>query len=48
VALYLLAVVTYILLGIFFPVLLYSWLVGAGYLLLLVWVLPAVVRRFAR
>ncbi len=35
----------YIILGVFFPALLFSWLVGAGFLLLCVWVLPALVRR---
>ena len=36
---------TYVALSVFFPVLLFSWIVGTGYLLLCVWILPALVRR---
>jgi hypothetical protein len=45
---YVFAAVSYIALGVLFPVLLYSWIVGAGYLLLCAWVLPALVRRLGR
>lgn len=46
--LYLIAGAVYIGLGVAFPVLLYSWVVGAGYLLLAVWVLPALWKRLRR
>jgi hypothetical protein len=46
--LYLVAGVVYIGLGVAFPALLYSWIVGAGFLLLAVWVLPALWKRFRR
>jgi hypothetical protein len=40
-ALYLAAGAAYITLGIFFPRVLLSWVEGAGFLLLAVWLLPA-------
>ena len=39
--LYLAAAVAYVTLGVFFPRVLFSWVEGAGFLLLAVWVLPA-------
>lgn len=42
-ALYLVAAAVYITLGVFFPKILLSWVEGAGFLLLAVWVLPALV-----
>jgi hypothetical protein len=47
-ALYLAAGVAYIALGVAFPELLISWPVGAGFLLLCVWLLPALFRRLLR
>jgi hypothetical protein len=47
-ALYLATGVAYIALGVAFPELLFSWPVGAAFLLLGVWVLPALVRRVLR
>ncbi|MDP9492423.1 MAG: hypothetical protein M3P42_09550 [Actinomycetota bacterium] len=44
-ALYLAAAVTYIALGVAVPDLLLSWVEGAGFLLLAVWLLPTLVRR---
>ena len=44
-ALYAAAAGAYIGLGVFVPELLLSWPVGAGFLLLAVWVVPALVRR---
>jgi len=44
-ALYVAAGVAYIALGVVWPDLLLSWVEGAGFLLLAVWVLPALVRR---
>jgi hypothetical protein len=44
-ALYLVAGAVYVTIGVFFPVFLISWPVAIGYLLLMVWVLPALVRR---
>lgn len=44
-ALYLAAGVAYIALGVAFPDLLWSWVEGAAFLLLAVWVLPSLVRR---
>lgn len=44
-ALYLAAGVTYIVLGVAFPDLLWSWLEGAAFLLLAVWLLPTLARR---
>ncbi len=47
-ALYLATAAAYISLGVAFPELLISWPVGAGFLLLGVWILPALVRRLLR
>lgn len=44
---YLAAGVAYIALGVAFPDLLLSWINGALFLLLAVWVLPAFVRRLS-
>jgi hypothetical protein len=44
-AMYLAAGVVYIAIGVNFPEFLFSWVVAAGYLLLCLAVLPAVVRR---
>jgi hypothetical protein len=44
-ALYLVAGMAYIALGLLWPDVLLSWVEGAGFLLLAVWILPAVVRR---
>lgn len=41
--LYVLAGAVYITLGVFFPRVLLSWVEGAGFLLLAVWLLPALV-----
>jgi hypothetical protein len=46
--LYLATGAAYIGLGVAFPVLLYTWVVGAGFLMLGVWVIPALVRRLRR
>ena len=43
--LYAAAAVAYVLLGVFFPVVLFTWPAGAGFLLFAVWVLPALARR---
>ena len=43
--LYLAAGAVYIVLGVVIPELLFSWVEGAVFLLLAVWVLPALVRR---
>jgi hypothetical protein len=43
--LYIAAGVAYISLGLVWPDLLLSWVEGAGFLLLVVWILPALVRR---
>lgn len=43
--LYALAAVVYVAIGVAVPEFLLSWPVAAGYLLLMVWVLPALVRR---
>lgn len=45
-AIYLAAGALYILIGILETDFLLSWYVGAAYLLLVVWVVPAAVRRF--
>ena len=45
---YLAAGAAYVTLGIFFPAFLFSWLVGAGFLVLCVVLLPALVRRLRR
>ncbi|MBI4570903.1 MAG: hypothetical protein HY723_03050 [Chloroflexi bacterium] len=42
-ALYVLAGAVYVTLGVFFPRVLLSWVEGAGFLLLVVWLLPALV-----
>jgi hypothetical protein len=44
-ALYLSAGIAYIALGVFVPTMLLSWPLGAGFLLLVVWILPALVHR---
>ncbi|CAN5165006.1 hypothetical protein BH09ACT13_BH09ACT13_01360 [soil metagenome] len=44
-ALYLTAGVVYVAIGVNFPEFLFTWIVAAGYLLLCVVVLPALVRR---
>ncbi len=41
--LYLAAAAVYITLGVFFPQVLLSWIEGAGFLLLAVWLLPALI-----
>jgi putative Ca2+/H+ antiporter (TMEM165/GDT1 family) len=38
----------YVTLGVFVPEALFSWLEGAAFLLLGVWILPALVRRLRR
>jgi hypothetical protein len=43
--LYGLAGVSYITLGVFVPEILFSWVEGAAFLLLVVWILPSIVRR---
>jgi hypothetical protein len=45
VAVYVAAGVAYIALGLLWPDALLSWVEGAGFLFLVVWILPAVVRR---
>ena len=47
-ALYLAAAISYIALGVAYPNLLWSWVEGATYLLLVVWLLPELVRRVTR
>jgi hypothetical protein len=44
-ALYVAAGVVYVVLGVAIPELLFSWIEGAVFLLLAVWVLPAVLER---
>ena len=44
-ALYLSAGAAYVVLGVIWPELLLSWVEGAAFLLLFVWILPAAVRR---
>jgi hypothetical protein len=44
-ALYLTAGVAYVALGVAFPALLLSWVEGAAFLLLCVWLIPAALRR---
>lgn len=46
--LYLAAAAAYIALGVAFPRLLISWVEGTAFLLLAVWILPALVRRLLR
>jgi hypothetical protein len=43
--LYLAAAVAYIAFGVAWPDLLWSWVEGAAFLLLAVWILPSLVRR---
>ena len=43
--LYLAAAAAYVALGVAFPELLLSWLAGTAFLLVAVWLLPAVLRR---
>lgn len=45
-ALYLAAGAAYVALGVAVPELLFSWVEGAAFLLLAVWVLPALLGRF--
>jgi hypothetical protein len=47
-ALYLVAAVLYIGLGVAYPPLLFSWVEGTAFLLLAVWIVPALVRRLLR
>lgn len=47
-ALYVAAGVAYVALGIAWPDLLFSWVEGAGFLLLAAWIAPSVVRRLRR
>ena len=42
---YLAAGAVYVAVGVFIPELLLAWPVGVGYVLLAVWVIPALVRR---
>jgi hypothetical protein len=42
---YLLAAAVYIALGVIFPELLLSWIVAVAYLLVAVWLVPALARR---
>ena len=42
---YLAAAAVYVALGVAVPAFLFSWVVGAVYLLLAVWVVPALLRR---
>jgi hypothetical protein len=44
-ALYLAAAAVYVALGVVFPELLLSWIVGVAYLLAAVWLIPALARR---
>lgn len=44
-ALYLAAAFAYVALGVAFPDLLWSWVEGAAFLLLAVWIVPSLVRR---
>ena len=45
---YLVAGVVYVAIGVVFPDFLFSWVVAAAYLLLVMWLLPALVRRALR
>ena len=47
-ALYVVAMVVYITLGVFFPRTILSWVEGASFLLLAVWIIPALLLRFLR
>jgi hypothetical protein len=44
-AVYLGAAAAYVALGVVVPELLFSWVVGAAFLLVAVWVFPALIRR---
>ena len=46
--LYLAAAAVYITVGVFFPRAILSWVEGAGFLLLAVWILPALAMRIGR
>lgn len=46
--LYLVAAALYIALGVAYPSLLFSWVEGAAFLLLAVWIVPSFVRRLFR
>ena len=46
--LYLAVGTAYVALGVAFPEVLFSWVEGAAFLLLGVWILPALVRRLRR
>ena len=46
--LYLAAAAVYIILGVFFPRTILSWVEGAGFLLLAVWILPALAMLIGR
>ena len=43
--LYIVAAVAYITIGVAFPTMLYSWVEGTAFLLLVVWILPSLIRR---
>ena len=43
--LYLVAAVAYIALGVAYPTVLFSWVEGTAFLLLVVWILPSLIRR---
>ena len=45
--LYAAAAVAYVVLGVLVPELLFSWPVGAAFLLVAVWVVPSLVRRLS-
>ena len=47
-ALYLVAGVVYIAIGLAFPSFLFAWVVAAAYLLVAVWLVPAGIRRLIR
>ena len=47
-ALYLVAAALYIALGVAYPSLLLSWFEGTAFLLFVVWIIPAFVRRLLR
>ena len=47
-ALYAVAALIYISLGLWHPEFILSWIEGAAFLLLAVWLIPRVVRRFRR
>ena len=47
-SLYLVAGVVYVAIGVRFPAFLFSWVVAAAYLLVVVWLVPAALRRLLR